>query len=153
MSDSGIMLPRFSLRLVREPGKGKYNTALRSPEEMYRMLAWMGELDREQFVVIMLDVKCRPIGLNVVSIGTVTSSLVHPREVFKPAILCNAHSIVLAHNHPTGNTLPSREDKECTIQLKKTGEVLGIGVIDHLIVGDDEFYSFRTSQPEIWGED
>lgn len=92
--------------------------------------------DRENFIVMMLDTKNKVTGLTITSIGTLNSSLVHPREVFKAAILTNAASIILAHNHPSGDPTPSREDMDITKRLAETGKLLGIEILDHVIIGD-----------------
>lgn len=103
-------------------------------------LLW--EADREHCLVIMLNGKNRITAINTVSIGTLTSSLVHPREVFKPAILTNAASIILAHNHPSGDPTPSEDDLSITTRLKAAGELLGIPVLDHIIIG----YSYYSTE-------
>lgn len=104
---------------------------------------FIGAVDREHCIVICLDNKHRPASVHTVSIGSLTSSVVHPREVFKPAILSSAAAVVLAHNHPSGDPLPSAEDRTITTRLVDAGQVLGIAVIDHVIIGDnDTFYSF-----------
>ena len=87
-------------------------------------------------MVLMLDTKNRVIGINTVSVGILDSALVHPREVFKPAILCNASSIILAHNHPSGDPSPSFEDQRVTKRIKEAGDLLGIEVLDHVVVGE-----------------
>ena len=99
--------------------------------------------DREHFVAILLNTKNRVIGSPTISIGTLSSSLVHPREVFKPAIKAGAASVVLAHNHPSGHVGPSREDREVTKRLVETGEVVGIEVLDHVILGGSSSYSLK----------
>lgn len=91
--------------------------------------------DKEHFMVILLDSKNRVIKEEIVSIGTLNSSLVHPREVFKSAIKESANSMILVHNHPSGDTTLSSEDIEVTQRLKDAGEILGIKVLDHLVVG------------------
>ena len=91
-------------------------------------------LDREQFVCCHLDAKNRLISREVVSIGHLTAALVHPREVFKAAILCNAASVAFVHNHPSGDPEPSREDMDLTRRLLKAGEILGIAVLDHVVI-------------------
>ena len=83
-----------------------------------------------------------PLGFHVCSVGTVGSALVHPREVFKIAILANAAAVILVHNHPSGDPLPSGEDKQITKRIKEAGELMGISVLDHVILGDERFYSF-----------
>lgn len=99
-------------------------------------------LDREQFLVCCLDAKNAIIGVNVVSIGSVTLSIVHPREVFKPAILLNSCGIIAAHNHPSGDPTPSAEDRTLTGRLRQAGELLGITLLDHIVLGDNRIYSF-----------
>ena len=108
---------------------------------------WRSELnirEEEVFVIITLDNANRLTGLFEVSVGSLNSSIVNPREVFKRAILNNAKSIVMAHNHPSGVLEPSKEDIDITKKLVAVGELLGIEVFDHIIVGkDDDYISFR----------
>jgi DNA repair protein RadC len=134
----------FRIELVRESG------ACDAPREILsdsvgvaRVLAPQFEgLDREKFIVLLLDAKHRVIGVNTVSIGSLTASIVHPREVFKPVIAGNAAAIILAHNHPSGDSAPSPEDVELTKRLREAGELLGIRVLDHVILGEGSHYSF-----------
>ena len=119
---------------------------IRSSEDAYQfvredLLAY----DREAFFVITLNTKNKIIGINLVSLGSLTSSLVHPREVFKTAILQNSASIILIHNHPSGDPAPSNDDMELTQRLKTAGDSLGIKVLDHIIVGDN-YFSFLDSK-------
>ena len=102
------------------------------------------DTDREYFLVGLLDIKSRIIGINTVSMGSLSASVVSPRETFKAAILCNAASVILAHNHPSGDSQPSREDRTLTERLVQAGEILGIKVIDHIILGDgtEAYFSF-----------
>ena len=93
------------------------------------------DLDREHFYALLLDVKNRIVQRHLVSIGHATSALVHPREVFKAAILANACAIVVIHNHPSGDPQPSVEDVDITRRLVKAGELLGIPVLDHVVIG------------------
>jgi DNA repair protein RadC len=99
--------------------------------------------DREQFKVILLNAKNQVIDVESISEGTLNSALVHPREVFKPAIRRSAFALIVAHNHPSGDPSPSREDQEVTRRLLAAGETLGIQMLDHVIVGDGTYYSFR----------
>jgi len=99
--------------------------------------------DREHFVMIAVDARNKPIAVNLVSMGTLTASLVHPREVFKPAILAGAAGVIVAHNHPSGDTRPSHEDREATKRLERAGRILGIPLLDHVIIAEDSHYSFR----------
>jgi DNA repair protein RadC len=105
----------------------------------------MKHLDREHFAVILLDSKNAVISVEKVSVGTVNSSIVHPREVMKPALEKSATSIILVHNHPTGSVSPSREDVAITRRFEKCGRILGIDVIDHLIIGDGNYRSMKES--------
>lgn len=106
----------------------------------------LAHLDRENFVVLLLDTKNRVMASPTVSVGTLNSSLVHPREVFKPAVKVSASSVVLVHNHPSGDVAPSMEDREVTKRLKAAGEVFGIEVLDHVIIGDTFFSMKEASQ-------
>lgn len=104
--------------------------------------SYLAGADREYFVVLLLDQKYRINALNLVSVGTLISALVHSREVFKPAVIASAAALVLAHNHPSGDPEPSREDVELTRRLVSAGELLGIDVLDHIVIGDREHVSF-----------
>lgn len=125
---------RVRVRLVRER-LGAFGASLSCSGDI--AAAFHDELaflDREQFVCAHLDVKNRLLSREVVSIGHLTAALVHPREVFKAAILANAASVAFVHNHPSGDPEPSREDIEITRRLVKAGEILGIPVVDHVVV-------------------
>jgi DNA repair protein RadC len=124
---------------VRNPGR----PMISSPADVDRLLRGrIANLDRENFVVVLLNTRNEVIGTPLVSVGTLSASLVHPREVFKPAIRASAASVVLAHNHPSGKVEPSREDREVTRRLGESAEILGIEVLDHVIVGDG-YYSMK----------
>ena len=128
----------FGKRLgrVRNPGR----PVISSPEDVDGLLRGrIANLDRENFVVVLLNTKNEVLGFPTVSVGTLSASLVHPREVFKPAIRASAAGIVLAHNHPSGRVGPSREDREVTRRLKEASEIIGIEVLDHVILGDGYF--------------
>ena len=104
-------------------------------------------LDREHFVALVLDGKNRILGFNVVSVGSLTAALVHPREVFKAAILSNAAALVLVHNHPSGDPTPSAEDRAITERLRQVGELVGIRVLDHVVIGDEgQFVSLAEQE-------
>jgi DNA repair protein RadC len=110
---------------------------IRAPQDAARILAdHLQGTDREHFVCLMLDTKNRLIGINTVSVGILDSSIVHPREVFKPAIISNAASIVVGHNHPSGDPSPSVEDTRITKRLSEAGEIIGIDLMDHIVIGD-----------------
>ena len=96
--------------------------------------------DREQLIVICLNTKSEPTAIHIVSVGSLNSSIVHPREVFKPAILSNSASIIISHNHPSGCPNPSSEDINITKRRKESGKILGIELLDHIIIGDNNNY-------------
>ncbi len=136
-------VPRYRISLVREPGYTAPSRLINdshSAEVALRPL-FQG-LDREQFAVCCLDAKHAIIGVNIVSTGSLTLSIVHPREVFKPAILMNACALICVHNHPSGDPTPSSEDRLLTARLSAVGEQLGITLLDHLILGEERIYSF-----------
>jgi DNA repair protein RadC len=121
---------------VRNPGR----PVVSSPADVERLLRGrIANLDRENFVVVLLNTKNEVIEASTVSVGTLGASLVHPREVFKPAVRASAASVILAHNHPSGKVEPSREDREVTKRLGEAAGILGIEVLDHVIVGDGYF--------------
>jgi DNA repair protein RadC len=138
-------IPIYRVSLVRE-GKvqGTYGKITSSAAASMLLQTYLSHVDREHFVVVLLDRKNQVIGLNTVSIGSLTASVVHPREVFKPAILSNAAAVILCHNHPSGSPLPSNEDRVLTARLVEAGKLLGINVLDHIILGDESqrYFSF-----------
>ena len=128
----------FGKRLgrVRNPGR----PVVGSPADVDALLRGrIANLDRENFVAVLLNTKNEVIEFPTISVGTLSASLVHPREVFKPAIRASAASVVLAHNHPSGKVEPSREDHEVTKRLVNAAEIIGIGVLDHVILGNGYF--------------
>ena len=104
------------------------------PDDAERVLRAFLPQDREGFAILMLDARSRCFAAQVVSVGSLTVSIVHPREVFKTAILANAHALILGHNHPSGCLEPSAEDLDITQRVVSAGKVLGIPVVDHVIV-------------------
>ena len=106
---------------------------------------------REHFLAIYLDGRHRPIAHQIVSVGTATASLVHPREVFQPAVLSGATAVIIGHNHPSGDSSPSKEDREVTSRLAQAGELLGIRLLDHLVwVRAARFVSLQENEPELF---
>lgn len=99
---------------------------------------------KEKFVVVMLNARNKIIGINVVSEGSLTASIVHPREVFQPAILTSAASIICLHNHPSGDPMPSQDDLQITRILVDAGKILDIRVLDHIIIGENRFSSLAS---------
>jgi len=140
----GVNIQKFSLRVVKETG-GRYdlNKTMDTPVDAVRILNEIVELDKraeELFVIITMDVRSSITGLFEVSVGSINSSIVTPREVFKKAILQNAVFIILAHNHPSGDVKPSSNDIEITKRLIEIGELIGIKVVDHLILGRNDIF-------------
>jgi DNA repair protein RadC len=124
---------------------------LHNPRAVYEYLSpRMSHLAHEQFMVVLLNAKNHVIDVETVSEGTLTASLVHPREIFKSAIRRSAHAMILAHNHPSGDPSPSREDREVTQRLIQAGKLLGIEVLDHLVIGDGRYISFRERGLVEW---
>ena len=134
-----------SLKIVKESSILYDVRRLSTPSEAAGLgKRFLEDLDREQVLVCCLDNKNQPVSINVVSVGTLNSSLVHPREVFKTAILSNAASIILFHNHPSGDPEPSQEDINITTRIKDAGNILGIELLDHIIIGSEKsFYSMK----------
>jgi len=117
---------------------------IKNPEAVVKAIrASVQDKAKEHFKLILLNSRNRVIGISTISIGTLTTSLVHPREVFKEAIMHSAASVVLAHNHPSGDPDPSEDDLKITKKLVESGKILGIEVIDHIIIGKIDHYSFR----------
>jgi DNA repair protein RadC len=138
-------LPIYRVMLVREANVTLAHPQIRSSRDAAVLFRQhLGNVDREYFMVAMLDQKNKVIGIHTVSIGSLTASVVHPRECFKPAILSNAAALICAHNHPSGAPQPSREDRALTTRLVDAGKLLGISVLDHVILGDgnETYYSF-----------
>ena len=138
-----LFIPRYTLQLESGNVRPDPPVLIRDSTRAAAILRPLFHgLDREQFLVACLDAKHAIIGVNVVSIGSLTLSIVHPREVFKPAILLNSAAIICAHNHPSGDPAPSSEDRVLTARLRQAGDLIGITILDHLILGDDRIYSF-----------
>lgn len=138
-------IPIVTTQLVRErtiPSEFKRLTDAESAARLFH--AYLGSPDREHFLVMLLNTKHDVIGISTVSIGTLDASIVHPREVFKPAFLASAQAIIVAHNHPSGDLSPSPEDLAVTRRLNDAAKLLGIDLLDHLILGmDPDFTSLR----------
>jgi len=136
-------VPRFRVTLVRDnravPPSSPLTTSVIAAGVLRPFFVG---LDREQFLVCGLDAKHSIIGVNIVSIGSLTLAIVHPREVFKPLILMNAAAWICAHNHPSCDVTPSEEDRVLTNRLKQGADLLGIRLLDHLILTDEHCYSF-----------
>lgn len=114
----------------------------KSHEVFLSCCSYFKGLKKEIFKILMLNAKNCVIGGVEISVGTLTSNIVHPREVFNPAIKSSAASIILIHNHPSGDPEPSNEDKTLTKRMKEAGQLVGIPVLDHIIIGDGRYFSF-----------
>lgn len=114
-----------------------------SAEDVWKLCADIRESKKEHFVAFYLDTQNRLIERQIISIGTLNASLVHPREVFEPAVALHTASIIVAHNHPSGDTEPSHEDREVTKRLTEAGKILGIDLADHVIVTKSAYLSFQ----------
>jgi len=125
-------------------GKGnRSEPRLSSPEDVANLLDDMRHLEQEEFRVILLNTKNKVLRILSVSLGSLNASLVHPREVLRPAVAAAAAAIILVHNHPTGDPTPSREDIELTERFKKCCELIGIDLLDHVIIGAGTFHSLK----------
>ncbi|MGL5764570.1 MAG: JAB domain-containing protein [Sarcina sp.] len=145
-----MRLTKYKIEMVKEEScnYGGKEFKIKNPWDIYKAFIDVYELHKqteEVFFIACLDTKNKIIGIHEVSRGTLNSSLVHPREVFKRALINNASKIILAHNHPSMDLTPSIEDKKVTKRLIQGGEVLGIEVIDHIIIGDGTYYSFKEN--------
>nr|WAH99785.1 MAG: DNA repair protein RadC [Candidatus Methanoperedens sp.]WAH99969.1 MAG: DNA repair protein RadC [Candidatus Methanoperedens sp.] len=119
---------------------------INSPEDVYRRLyPTMRESKKEHFVELCLDTKNQIIREDTISIGSLNANVVHPREVFRTALIESAAHIIVAHNHPSGDPTPSREDIEITKKLVETGKIMGIDVLDHVIIGDCRHFSMKEA--------
>jgi DNA repair protein RadC len=138
-------IPVVRVQLVRDRALRHHAKQIRSPSDAAALVReYLAGADREHFVVLCLDSQHKVTGIHTVSIGGLANAPVHPREVFKVAILSTAAAVILAHNHPSGNPEPSRDDILITEQLRAAGRLLGIEVLDHVIVTEDgDFVSLR----------
>jgi len=131
-------------RLNEEKNAHKSRETVKSPQDVVRIIgSSLKDEKREHFLIITLDTRNHLIETHTISIGSLDSSIVHPREVFHPAIMDHAASVILIHNHPSGNPEPSEEDTKLTKQLLNSGQTLGIEILDHIIVGDNSYFSMK----------
>jgi len=133
-----------SVQLVKESSLLYENRIIQSPRDAARLFdEVIGNADREYFIVLCLNMKNEPTHLNIAHIGSLNSSIVHPREVLKAAILSNAGSIIVCHNHPSGNPEPSIEDLNVTQRLNEACDLMGIPLLDHIIIGNQDYVSLK----------
>lgn len=137
---------KYRLKLVREEKTEYRGGALQSPKAVAEAMNAIFNMDAqpmEIFTMIALDIKKKPVGCFLISQGSLDATVVHPREVFQRALMVNAHSIIVAHNHPSGEVTPSHNDINLTKTLKDAGEIMNIDLVDHVIIGEEgRFYSF-----------
>lgn len=133
------------VRMVRETSSILYpGRRIRRPQdaaELFRQ--FIGECDREVFSILCLNIKNEPTAIHMVSTGTLNNSLVHPRETFKLAILANSAAIIACHNHPSGEADPSSEDINVSKRIQQSGDLLGIDLLDHIILGQNSYVSMK----------
>ena len=136
-----------SIKVVKDYSIQYSPRKVSNPQDAYKLFErFLLDIDREKFLVACFNTKNEPVNISIVSVGTLNSSLVHPREVMKTAILSNSNSIMIAHNHPSGSLEPSTEDKRITYRLIKACKILGIKLLDHIIIGsNDSYFSFKEN--------
>ena len=133
----------YHIKLIKE-GQPEYCTEIRSPEDAVSFFQKrIGSSPQEHFLALFLNIRNQLLGWREISRGTLNANLVHPRETYAPAVQLMAAAIILAHNHPSGNPVPSREDVAITKRLQEAGNLLGITLMDHLIVTEDNFSSLK----------
>jgi DNA repair protein RadC len=118
---------------------------IRTPQDLLPLVHHYAAARKEHFLTVLLNTRHLPIGVELISVGSLNASIVHPREVYRPAILAAAASVILVHNHPSGDTAPSEDDLEITQRLVRVGEMTGIEVLDHVILGAGTPFSFREA--------
>ncbi|WP_231756780.1 JAB domain-containing protein [Mariniplasma anaerobium] len=129
-----------------------FNLNITCPKDAARFFSHMlAKKDREVLGVIGLDIKNKITYFEIAHIGTLSQNLIHPREIFKAAILTNSHAIIIAHNHPSGHVDPSLADRNATKQMTQAGELIGVTLIDHLIVTNDKYYSSKENKESYIG--
>ena len=132
----------FSKRMAKRKAKAKIQ--VNTPEKIAEIyMEEMRYLKQENFKTVYLDTKNNITGDKLITIGTINSTLVQPREVFSEAVKNKAANIIVLHNHPSGDSSPSREDRLTTQRLEEAGKILGINLLDHIIIGDGEYFSFK----------
>lgn len=127
-----------SIKLIKESSTLYTGRKVSSPQDAADLLrVFLEDCDREKMILCCLDTKNQPTAIHTISIGSLASAIIHPREVFKTALLANSASILIGHQHPSGDPLPSQEDVNITKRLLESGKILGIDLIDHIIIGDN----------------
>ncbi len=137
--------PLYVCELTRRRYRGRVPKPVRGPDDVVAIIGRKLQAEaREHFVVLLLNARHECTAVETVSIGSLNASIVHPREVFRPAVLASAASIIVVHNHPSGDPEPSEEDISITRRLVQAGEILGIGLLDHIVVARRGVVSLRA---------
>lgn len=145
-----ISLYHIKLEKDKKLLKSRKGISISQPQQIYDLLnPIFASSDREQFVVLYLSTRLHPIGVEIIAVGGTHNCTVDIKNVFKGAILANATAIAVAHNHPSGISAPSSNDIVLTTQIAWAGEILEIKLIDHIIIGDENFYSFKAENPGV----
>ncbi len=137
----------YVCELTKRRYRGKKLPEIRGPEDVVRLVGpKLRREQREHFIVLLLNARHEVTGRETVSVGSLNASIVHPREVFRPAVVSSAAAVLLVHNHPSGDPEPSEEDLSITKRLVQAGEILGISVLDHVILASRGVVSLRARQ-------
>jgi DNA repair protein RadC len=140
-------MPHYVRELTSRKYRGRPPAPIRGPDDVVALVGRKLRKDRrEQFVILLLNARHEVLRQETVSVGSLNASIVHPREVFRPAVVHSAASVVLVHNHPSGDPEPSEEDLSITRRLVEAGDLMGIGVLDHVIIAERGVVSFRSRQ-------
>jgi len=133
-----------SLQIVKESHQWYSKRQIQSPDDAVEIARqFLGNPDREHLIAICLSTKYEPTHIETVSIGSLDTTVAHPREMFKTAIMANSAAIILVHNHPSGNPEPSDEDQQMAKRVQETGKLLGIQLLDCIILGDSSYISMK----------
>lgn len=144
-------IPQF--KIVKEAGvKYANDIVIAGPEGSAKLISTLiGQYDREHAVVLYLNQRHKVMGYEIASVGTINQCFMQPREIFRGALMQGAAAIIVGHNHPSGDPKPSHDDIVVTENILKAGSILGVRVLDHIVVGDDDrFASIREQNPHIW---
>ena len=135
------------IKMIKESSITYGRSAMKNPSEVAKVIReFLGSRDRECFGVICLDTKNKITNISIVSIGTLNSAIANPREIYKTAILSNANSIIVFHNHPSGDPEPSQSDIDLTKRVAEAGFIISINLLDHIIIADDVYLSMKEKQ-------
>ena len=137
------------IKMVKESSVKYENRRIKNPWDAYKIFNdYIDDSNKEMFVLMCLNNKNEPTHISTISIGSVNESIATPAEVFKVALLSNANKIMVCHNHPSGDPKPSEADRRITERLYDSGAIIGIKLLDHIIIGDDVYYSFKENNEE-----